>query len=160
MSDEDNLPEETREENQYDTQVEVDSFEGPIKDRKCRDVLFLIIFIALLGGMGYTAYISLQYGSPECLNLGNTQECKSCLLNICFPKDLNVSSLLLNVGINDQKMIRDIQTTWKEICYMILLTVGVVLLLCVLLRFFAGFIIWTIVITVPFAICGLCVYSW
>lgn len=55
--------------NQYDTQVEVDSFEGPVKDRKCRDVLFLIIFIALLGGMVSLKSFSNRYLLSEILSL-------------------------------------------------------------------------------------------
>lgn len=145
---------------QHDVNVEVDSFDGPIKNRQCRDVLFLILFVAFLGGMGYTSYLTFKSGPPECLKLGNIDKCKSCPFNICFPKDLNVSNILITFGISDQKMMNDLKTTWKEICYMILLTVGVVLVLCVLLRFFAGFIIWTIVIFVPLATCSVCIYAW
>ncbi|XP_005105171.2 choline transporter-like protein 1 [Aplysia californica] len=42
-------------------------FEGPIKDRKCRDVIALIIFVGFLGVMSYVLYYAINKGNPQLL---------------------------------------------------------------------------------------------
>ncbi|XP_052687130.1 choline transporter-like protein 1 [Crassostrea angulata] len=44
--------------------------DGPIADRQCRDVVFLIIFILYLGGMVYVAYRGVSQGDPYRLVYG------------------------------------------------------------------------------------------
>ncbi|XP_072935084.1 choline transporter-like 2 isoform X2 [Epargyreus clarus] len=41
------------------------NFNGPIHNRSCTDVVFLILFIAFLGVWGYVGYYSMQHGSIE-----------------------------------------------------------------------------------------------
>ncbi|XP_062578584.1 choline transporter-like protein 1 isoform X1 [Saccostrea cucullata] len=44
--------------------------DGPIVDRQCRDVIFLIIFVLYIGGMGYVAYRGISQGDPYRLIYG------------------------------------------------------------------------------------------
>lgn len=41
--------------------------EGPRKNRKCRDVICLVIFIAFLVGWGYVCYFGMMNGKPKYL---------------------------------------------------------------------------------------------
>ncbi|XP_071117793.1 choline transporter-like protein 1 [Haliotis cracherodii] len=50
-------------------QVE-DHFTGPTKTRSCRDVVFLILFIAFIGGLGYVIYRAVDLGHPNRLIYG------------------------------------------------------------------------------------------
>ncbi|XP_070556799.1 choline transporter-like protein 1 isoform X2 [Ptychodera flava] len=47
-----------------------EEFDGPTKDRSCRDVICCLIFLAFWGGMGYIAYVSILNGQPERLVFG------------------------------------------------------------------------------------------
>ena len=40
-------------------------FEGPVKKRSCTDLLCLLLFVALLGGWGFVAYIGFTQGDIE-----------------------------------------------------------------------------------------------
>ena len=40
-------------------------FEGPVKKRSCTDGLCLLLFVALLGGWGFVAYIGFTQGDIE-----------------------------------------------------------------------------------------------
>ncbi|CAH1787745.1 unnamed protein product [Owenia fusiformis] len=48
-----------------DDQIEEDEFDGPLEDRSCRDVLFLLIMIAFIGGMGYFSFLAFLGGNPN-----------------------------------------------------------------------------------------------
>lgn len=37
----------------HDYHADKEIIKGPLEDRKCTDCLFLLVFIAFLGGMGY-----------------------------------------------------------------------------------------------------------
>jgi hypothetical protein len=45
--------------------VEYQLQNGPVEKRPCRDVLFLLLFLALWGGMGYIAYLGFSNGDPS-----------------------------------------------------------------------------------------------
>ncbi len=38
---------------------------GPVANRRCRDILFLIIFLAFWGGMFYLASVVAKSGDPK-----------------------------------------------------------------------------------------------
>ena len=50
-----------------------DKFDGPLKNRECRDVLFLVLFLAFIGGM-----VSIHTYTPQCIYSS------SCFLRLCF----------------------------------------------------------------------------
>ncbi|XP_041359407.1 choline transporter-like protein 1 isoform X2 [Gigantopelta aegis] len=52
------------------TKLVDDKFDGPLKNRECRDVFFLLLFLVFLGGMGYLTYRSASLGSPNHLLYG------------------------------------------------------------------------------------------
>ena len=39
--------------------------DGPRKDRKCTDVLFLVLFLVTLGGYGWTGAYAAEHGKPR-----------------------------------------------------------------------------------------------
>ncbi|XP_025109658.1 choline transporter-like protein 1 isoform X2 [Pomacea canaliculata] len=41
-----------------------DTFDGPTKNRECRDVLALVLFLAFLGGLGYVFWYAVDKGNP------------------------------------------------------------------------------------------------
>lgn len=52
----------------YDGQdyvVDQNLMDGPLGERRCTDCLFLIIFIAFLGAMGYISNIAMKNGKPD-----------------------------------------------------------------------------------------------
>ncbi|CAF4783556.1 unnamed protein product [Pieris macdunnoughi] len=53
-------PRESREPIRYDP-----TFNGPIHNRSCTDILWLIVFVLFLGGWGYVGYYGLTRGSIE-----------------------------------------------------------------------------------------------
>ena len=38
---------------------------GPLKDRKCTDILFFLIFVAFFSGYGYTSHYAFTNGKPN-----------------------------------------------------------------------------------------------
>ncbi|XP_013398047.1 choline transporter-like protein 1 isoform X2 [Lingula anatina] len=249
-----------------------DGFDGPLKNRGCTDVFFLLLFIAALGGMGYVSYLGITKGNPNMLvygvdswgnvcnqkneiipnvtssgkdmtgiaNLyhynflhsanptGNTVKLcvKSCpttdiatvtalqefatvndsrlchydvsvssyhvgslaadatcpplpvlstasILHRCIPAAaINAAqsvasgmSTVLNALDEDflQKLTTDMETAWREMAYLSSGSVGVALIILVLLRFFAGVIIWLVIIVCALgslAGTGFCWYTW
>ncbi len=53
-----------------DAEEEEEEFEGPMKNRGCRDVLCLLIFVAYVGFMTYLFFYSLFYGNVSHLTHG------------------------------------------------------------------------------------------
>ncbi|XP_072016877.1 choline transporter-like protein 1 [Amphiura filiformis] len=223
--------------------VQDDDFDGPLDNRKCRDLPCLVIFLAFWVGMAYVAFLALQTGQPERLFFGadsygnvcgmknkeitnitlsgrdmtqnpyvfyfdssallqasaskllcvkscptktlltlgqiadftrNTSsklcdydidvdkyesaeqgDMKDCpntpvlasrvVMNRCFPSDaLGTASKLLHTDWIEEAM-SDITKSWREICYLSLIALGLSVVVMVLLRYFASFIIWSMV---------------
>ena len=38
---------------------------GPLEDRGCKDVFFILLYLLLWGAMGYIAYFALYNGDPN-----------------------------------------------------------------------------------------------
>ena len=52
--------------NEYGKRFEYSpDFEGPVKNRSCTDILCLLLFVALLAGWGFVAYIGFSQGDIE-----------------------------------------------------------------------------------------------
>ncbi|XP_071476563.1 choline transporter-like protein 1, partial [Diadema antillarum] len=70
---------------------EDDGFEGPLRQRSCRDVPCLIIFLVFLGGMGYVTYLALRDGNPARLIYGDDS-----FGNVCGRKNSPISNVSLS----------------------------------------------------------------
>ncbi|KAK6180571.1 hypothetical protein SNE40_012702 [Patella caerulea] len=57
------------------------ALEGPVKDRTCRDVLFLVLFICFIGGMCYVSYLGFISGNPNRLIYGTDSWGNVCSQN-------------------------------------------------------------------------------
>ena len=57
-------------------------FEGPVKKRSCTDLLCLLLFVALLGGWGFVAYIGFTQGDIE--KVRKEFEYFRILLSVCL----------------------------------------------------------------------------
>ncbi|XP_076462670.1 choline transporter-like protein 1 [Babylonia areolata] len=64
-----------------------EKFEGPTENRVCRDVFFLLIFIAFLGGLGWLFYYSIEKGNPNALIYGTDS-----YGNVCNQKNKAIPS--------------------------------------------------------------------
>ncbi|XP_064606234.1 choline transporter-like protein 1 [Liolophura sinensis] len=242
-------------------------FEGPLKNRYCRDIIFLLLFVAYLGFMIYTTAVALHKGdafrivygvdswgntcdrpnavidgarysgrdmtglkysfyfNPAifsgsgksvviCTNacpevnitsvadlqtLANqgTKLCRydvavsayhngqsdglgSCpklpleetgeVLRRCVPKSnadaLNsisqsLTSLLNTIDTNfAEKCVNDLERTWREIIYLCLIAFGLALAMLIFLRFFAGVIIWIMVIALGLGCLIATIFCW
>ncbi|XP_041974365.1 choline transporter-like 2 isoform X3 [Aricia agestis] len=69
-------PKESREPIRYDP-----DFNGPIHNRSCTDIIWLIIFILFLGGWGYVGYYSIKHGNVENLLAPIDTEGRRCGLD-------------------------------------------------------------------------------
>ncbi|XP_041974364.1 choline transporter-like 2 isoform X2 [Aricia agestis] len=56
-------------------------FNGPIHNRSCTDIIWLIIFILFLGGWGYVGYYSIKHGNVENLLAPIDTEGRRCGLD-------------------------------------------------------------------------------
>lgn len=54
---------------------------GPVHNRPCRDIICAILFIAMLGGMGYVAVLSFQHGDPSRLAAPFDSSGRQCYYN-------------------------------------------------------------------------------
>lgn len=258
--------------------TEVQEFDGPTKNRVCRDVIVLLLFIAFLGGLGWLCFYAFGKGNPyvflygtdsygNVCNQGNNKpvggvsksgldttglqylfyfdknyleklsnarsnkmsspavcvglcpnvtlksvadfqnfydsyhssvcnygvdrsaykvdgtvcpdtsivsvEPHVVLLNRCVPKTLSVALDRLGDVLNKilalfdedfgEKVLEDLKNTWREIMYLCLIGFGVSIVMIVLLRFFAGVLVWTVVFLVgvgSVAGTGFCWYSY
>ncbi|CAG0921207.1 unnamed protein product [Notodromas monacha] len=150
--------------------------EGPIKDRGCRDIPCLIIFLAFLAvGLftlvwagtkgdldrmihGYDKYGNVC-GQPNGVikgvnDSGKDMSNKPPILNRCGSSEASVIAdqtsnfLKQNLGTLKaffQEATDDIQKSWRDILYMALIALGFSLLVTILLRFLAFWIIWIII---------------
>ncbi|KAL3869724.1 hypothetical protein ACJMK2_042373 [Sinanodonta woodiana] len=66
-------------------------FEGPVAERSCRDVIFLLIFIAYLGGMGYVSYLGIHQGNPYRIVYG-----VDSWGNVCSQKNDKIAGVALS----------------------------------------------------------------
>ena len=57
-------------------------FKGPVKKRSCTDLLCLLLFVALLGGWGFVAYIGFTQGDIE--KVRKEFEYFRILLSVCL----------------------------------------------------------------------------
>jgi len=48
-----------------DYQVDSKIRDGPLFDRKCTDIIFLLFFFAFMGGYGWTVHYAYANGHPE-----------------------------------------------------------------------------------------------
>ncbi|CAC5384941.1 unnamed protein product [Mytilus coruscus] len=226
---------------------------SPVENRSCRDVVFLLIFLIVIGGMCYCSYVASHYGDPyrlvygvdswgnvcnkknikipdvphsgrdtrgksklfffdetvlsnyvigqaitynkpsvcvtSCPNvdissyemlknytqltginycvydyllIGNSSDASSCtglpistqksILFRCVPSTVSaaydfligfIDNLLNLIDENfTQKCVSDLEKTWREICYLCAVGLGVSLVIVHLMRFIAGVIIW------------------
>eukprot|EP00058_Branchiostoma_floridae_P004452 XP_002589940.1 hypothetical protein BRAFLDRAFT_127837 [Branchiostoma floridae] len=72
-----------------------DDFDGPLSERSCRDVFFLLLFLAFWGGMGYVTYLALVGGNMFRLLYG-----VDSWGNICGVKN----DVIGNVSLSGQDM--------------------------------------------------------
>ncbi|KAK7100735.1 choline transporter-like protein 1 [Littorina saxatilis] len=105
--------------------------------------------------------------------IGKSVEPQVILFNRCIPKTLSTTldrfgdflNSILELVDDDfgQKCVNDLENTWQEIMYLCLIGFGISLVMLVLLRFFVGVMVWTVVFLVAvgsLAGTGFCWYSW
>ncbi|XP_052274056.1 choline transporter-like protein 1 [Dreissena polymorpha] len=64
---------------------------APKRDRECRDILFLILFAAFMGGMGYVTHRAVTMGNPRRLIYGMDSWGNICNQDNRVIKDVNLS---------------------------------------------------------------------
>ncbi|CAG7729077.1 unnamed protein product [Allacma fusca] len=134
-----------------------DEFEGPLKKRKCRDVICLGLFLAFLALMAAIAGYSLWTGSYNRLKEGN--------FNLCDKADDEFPTSFARVKFyyagkldpgyfNETKwdpgnffddVAAAFEEYWPYVIYMCLIALGISILMTACLRVFAGVMIWGVV---------------
>ncbi|XP_045159516.2 choline transporter-like protein 1 isoform X2 [Mercenaria mercenaria] len=75
-----------------------DEFYGPLEQRECRDVIFLIIFVAFICGIGGVTYIAVKQGNPYRLVYG-----VDSYGNVCNQKNDEIENVALSGQDNSDK---------------------------------------------------------
>ncbi|XP_048763229.2 choline transporter-like protein 1 isoform X2 [Ostrea edulis] len=82
--------------------------DGPIVDRECRDIIFLIIFILYMGGMVYVAYRGISQGDPYRLIYG-----VDSWGNVCNRENPHIP----NVSLSGRNMVGKMRTLHLDQTY-------------------------------------------
>ena len=84
-----------------DNNFEAKHVEGTVKDRKCRDVTFLIIFAAFLGGMVCNTCVKRPYKTKHILafHTGGCSLPNNCCINPCCTIWSNLDSKLTRLRL-------------------------------------------------------------
>jgi hypothetical protein len=48
-----------------DYNIDCDIENGPLGNRRCTDLLCLLVFLCCTGGMGYIGFYAISYGNPD-----------------------------------------------------------------------------------------------
>ncbi|KAL4235863.1 hypothetical protein ACF0H5_004251 [Mactra antiquata] len=74
------------------TDLNANDFEGPTNDRQCRDIIFLLIFIVFMGGMGAVSWRAIVLGNPYRIIYGTDS-----YGNICSQKNAIIDGVDKNL---------------------------------------------------------------
>ena len=103
--------------------------DGPLEQRSCTDVLFCLIFLAFLGGVGVVSFFGYQHGQPARLLAPLDADGKFCGLDKGYENhpylyllDITQSDILASAvcvkecPLNNTKPVDCINTTVEETC--------------------------------------------
>ncbi|XP_033112435.1 choline transporter-like protein 1 [Anneissia japonica] len=99
------------------------------------------------------SYCSYEVENFTDITFGDIEDCPNLpispsdeVLYRCLPSAIiGTASKIVNVDWF-KKSLSDIKTSWKEICYLCAISIGLAIVMIVILRFFAGVVIWFMVV--------------